>query len=275
METNTTTQIVKTKSHKKLFIALGFIFLLALIVCIGLSALIIMNANKSANNEQENQENNLPDEETDNLGDDTKEENHNDAYEQYLGTYLSARIPEGWLIKEYTDETGMYQYAQTEGVTFSGLTGLEILDENLTVLFSLSGVDGIGGGGGCEEIGVFSDTEASYVQDVKNQTDELGFTPTLEIDLTNAEYSEIFTMGLRFRRVGNVLYYATTENQTVFNTACGLESQFVKIDELNFTVDDENGEYTANAYGYGINSTVTDPHTLEHLDEVLNSIVVK
>lgn len=254
----------KKPSKKNLAIITGV--LIALLVCFLVSFLIIlMNSNSPSEDVAE-----IVDET------DTSEVPPVAAtmYE-FSGDYITATLPTGWTIEEYSDETGMHDYVDTGSVTFGGLTGLEIFDENRDMLFYLKGIDGIGGGGGCSDIGVFEDTEQTYVDQVRAETLEMGFEPTVVVDLTEKERSEIFSMGERFRRVNHQLYTPKTDNQTVFNTMCGIEAQFIVIEELGFEINDGENQYSANAYSFGLTELPTNDAVFAELDEVLNSIIVK
>lgn len=193
----------------------------------------------------------------------------------FVGKFVIANLPEGWHIKEYSDKNGMSAFADTGEVSFSGLTGLEITDENNSIVFTLKGIDGIGGAGGCLSLVEFQDTQASYVQSIKTETEALEIGTTTIVNLKNAEYVDINTLNHRFRRVNNVLYYAK-DFSSYFNTACGIDAQIIKLDELSFTIKDgTNTPYTANAYKFGITPTITSESTLEKLDYILISLKAK
>jgi len=235
--------------------------------------------NVTTNNSQNTNEtsiNSTDSESTSNTSNQTQEEVIEEpTTETFVGKYVTATIPLNWSIVEYSNKDGMAGFADTGAVTFSGLTGLEVLNENSKVVFSFKGIDGIGGAGGCSSVARFSDTQASYIQSVKDETDALGFTATTVLDFTNTDYTEIETLNHVFRRVNNVLYYAG-DYSLFFNTACGINAQFIKLDELSFTIKDgSNPVYTANAYKFGISTTVTDSETLEKLDEVLKTLKAK
>jgi len=191
----------------------------------------------------------------------------------FVGTHLTATIPEDWNIVEYSNSSGMNQFVDN-GSTFSGLTGIEVLDENNNIVFDLGGIDGIGGGSGCSTLAQFNDTELSYIQNIKEETELYGDEPTKVIDLTKEVYTEINTLNLRLRRVGNKMYVAKNFSQS-FNTSCGIEEQFVKLDELKFTIKDGADTYSANAYKFEINESVLLESTLIKLDEVLLSLKAK
>lgn len=188
----------------------------------------------------------------------------------FVGTYVTATIPENWNIIEYSNKDGLVNGMSLDGV-FNGLTGLEILDENNAVVFSLEGIDGIGGSGACTSVAQFSDTEVSYIQNIKDTNEIVGSEPPQVINLINAEYSEINTLGLRLRRVENKLYVAETF-AIPFNPECGITEKVVRIDELGFTVDNSS---PIDAYRIEINPAVLLESTLEELDEVLLTLKPK
>lgn len=196
----------------------------------------------------------------------------NSDTKEFKGNFVTATIPSDWSIKEYSDQFGLSAFVFAEEYQFSGLTGLEIQDEKNNIVFSIGGVDGIGGSGGCSEVVQFADTESVYIEGVKEETGILGFEPTAVLDFTTKEYVPIFFLGKRFRRVDNKLYIATDENPTVFNTACGIGAQFIQITELGFTADNGVDNFTTNVYDYGIDSSINDKKTLEKLDNVLNTV---
>lgn len=269
METSSTNPSQVTR---KLLIAICIIGTFLVLTIIGIALVIFNNAQKMNINTNNTQMDNSSEETQSDKSNSSEQEHINTLFE---GNYFTATLPENWTMVEYSTAEGMYEYAITENVGFKGLTGMEIFDENGNKVFFINGIDGIGGGGGCSSIGVFADTEDSYVESVKNETNEMGFEPTEEIDLSYSTYSEVSTMGLRFRRVNNVLYTTKNDNLNVFNTVCGVEGQFVKIENLSFSITENQATYSANAYSFGIPEIITDEHTLEHLDEVLNSIVIK
>lgn len=194
---------------------------------------------------------------------------------KFEGKFVATVTPVDWSVKEYSDESGTKESTDSDNISFSGLTGVDILNESNQLIFSFKGFySGRGGTSGCSEVAQFSDTEASYIEMINYETTAYfeNATPTEVIDLTNADYSDIFTFGVRFRRVGNNLYFAKEENPNTFNTACGVSAQFVELNDVNFTVMDGEYIYESNVYDYEINSAITDSNTLEKLDEVLNSL---
>jgi hypothetical protein len=192
----------------------------------------------------------------------------------FVGTFVTATIPVNWNIVEYTNFKGMSENTITENIDFSGLTGLEIFNDSGDVVFSFRGIDGIGGGYGCSSVVRFKDTDAQYIQNIIDETELTEMGSTTVIDKTKATYSEINALNLRFRRVENKMYVAKNFS-TSFNTACGIEEQFVKIDELQFNGVQDGVKYSSNAYKFGINSSIMNESTFQKLDEVLNTLKAK
>ena len=264
--TQTEPQVPQGPQQEKTALVVSVVIAAAVLLIIGIVIVYILsNANINTQNNQANNNNTPNTSYTVNkmTASETKE---------FSGTYIQATVPSDWNIVEYSDVTGMKYYAEQEGLTFSGLTGLSVLDQNGTTVFSLKGVDGIGGAGGCTEVAQFADTQDSFIQTVITETDELGFGPTTVLDYTATDYSEISFLGKDFRRVSNELYIDTANANTVFNAGCGMGGQFVTLSALGFTLSSTLDTYTAYAYEFKINGSIVDELTLIKLDDVLNSI---
>lgn len=188
----------------------------------------------------------------------------------FVGAYVTATIPVDWDIVEYSDESGLVDGMSLEG-TLIGLTGLDVIDGQDQTIFSFEGIDGIGGNGACASVGQFKDTEASYIQNVKETNELVGALPPTVINLKNQEYTEIETLGLRMRRVENKMYIAESFS-IAFNSECGIAEGIARIDELGFRV---NSDYEVDTYRLGINPEVLLESTLLQLDEVLLTLKAK
>lgn len=229
------------------------------------------------NNQQEDTQNDQNNQNEDDENDSDEDDSPNNDEEEvsntrlFRGIYVEATIPTQWNIIEYSNSQGLYEGA-ADAATFSGLTGFEIVDENSNVVFKFAGVLGIGGAGGCSSVAQFADTEASYIQMVRDERAEFELDPTQVIDYTNADYVQIFVFGRNIRRVESQLYVAREENPTVFNTACGIDENFIVTNEFAFNVTDEFGSYVGNAYYFGIEEGVSSESKLTLLDDVLNSL---
>lgn len=194
-----------------------------------------------------------------------------DETEAYEGVHVNATLHTGWSIVELTDNAGMEMYADDGSTVITGLSGLEVYDENSVKVFSFNGVDGIGGIEACSEVGVFSDTETSHLQNINAANAEVGEAAAIEVDLSGEVYSDIEMLGLRMRRLGTTLYFAASDAPSAFNTLCGLNSQFVIIPGVSFTVAQTGlAPYTGSSYAYEI--FVSDEAILEKLGDVLNSL---
>lgn len=254
-----TPQNFEARSRRKTFMVLTTI-LLAILACI-LVALIYVFVSSSRKPSQNNSA-------EFNQSDQQSQENVASTY-NFEGEYIKAALPTGWLIKEYNDVSGMNLHM--DNLEYSGLTGLDVLDQNGVVIFSLNGIDGIGGGGGCLEIGVFEDTQSSYVEGIQIETEELGIGVTQQKDLTGVDYSSILFLGEKFRRVGTDLYTAD-KSDDVFNTFCGIKADFIQVEGLSFSVEQPEPSYTSNVYHFEISKDVAlSDATLTELDSVLNS----
>lgn len=271
------TQTTTKSNNRKLLLVFLVVASIAIVTALGLLILSffgiftyersgnLTNSNNSINNAINTSANLNSSEETDNTTAPPATLNR-----VFVGTYVTATIPQEWSIVEYTDEMGFVDGMTIDGALF-GLTGLEIKDENNQTIFSLQGIDGIGGNGACTSVGQFKDTETSYVQNVKDTNDLVGSEPPTVINLMNVEYTEINALGLRMRRVDNKMYLAETFS-IAFNTECGISEKIVRIDELGFTVDND---YEVDAYRLEINPEVLLESTLEQLDEVLQTLKAK
>ncbi len=271
---------VQPKSNKKLLI---IVMVFVLIFCftitlLGIAGYLIYSTSKSPaeNDSNTNQQNNNQDNDQEELEpqqqDSSEEEEEVAITKLFKGNFVQATIPIDWTIVEHSNAEGMYDFFDTGSITFSGLTGLDIKDENNNIVFQLKGIEGIGGAGGCAEVARFLDTEASYIQMVQEERAMFEFEPTVVIDLSSEEYSEISSLDKNMRRVGSVLYVAMEENSSVFNTACGISAQFLTTGEASFNINDGEFEYSGNTYAFGISESITDSNTLEKLDQVLNSL---
>lgn len=259
----------KRKSKRVLVLSIILLVLVLLFAVITAIVLLVDSQSSSDNDSTNDEDTQIIPSYVNNESTDVEQES---LTQEFNGSYIQATIPADWSIVEYSDVNGMKYYAEQEGLTFSGLTGVSVLNEDDVVVFTLKGVDGIGGAGGCAEVAQFSDTESSYIQLVEDDTDMLGFGPTNVLDYTATDYSDISFLGKDFRRVENVLYVDTENSLAVFNPGCGLGGQFVALDSLGFTLSSNLDTYTAYAYEFKINSAVVDDETLSKLDDVLNSI---
>lgn len=182
---------------------------------------------------------------------------------KFTGDYITAEMPTGWIITEYTNGDGTDMLV--EGVTYTGLTGMKISKPGGTVVFKMEAVSGIGGVDACGEYFKFSDSSPSYQSDVETQSADLG-VPTTIVDLTGGTYSEFYFLGKRVRRINNNLYWDKTAGTGTFDAACGMEHMFWIL-PLSFTADG----MASSTYQISIESGVS-PADLNSLDDVLESL---
>ncbi len=192
---------------------------------------------------------------------------------QYQGEYINAILPLEWSLVEYTDVTGMKYAVNDPSITYTGLTGYEILNENNSVIFSFKGVDGIGGSGGCTELAQFADTQASYITNIQNETLEVGMDATVVTDYSSEDYTEISFAGKEFRRIGNNLFVNMSTNPMYFNAGCGISRKILSTTQFQFSINNSNNPNQSAPYDFRINPAISDETTLNTLDAVLNSIV--
>lgn len=188
--------------------------------------------------------------------------------QNFEGKFVKTNSPVGWTIKEYSTAEGMKYPVETPGVSYSGLTGLEIFDENNKIMFSMRGADGIGGSGGCSEVAKFDDTPQNYITDIVDTTEILGFGTTTVVNFHNVTYKSIPFLSIEFRRFTNTLYIDIDEDPNTYSTGCGISSQFVTLQDLNFTVNDNDTNYTINVYEFKLSDNASETKLVQ-LDSVL------
>lgn len=188
----------------------------------------------------------------------------------FAGTYVSAELPVGWTIVEYTNNTG--SDTLMDGTTYFGLVGMKIFNHSNTEMFYIKAMDGIGGREGCDTVYQFTDSDQAYIDHGNDWTLESGITPTNVIDLTTSTYTEYEVLDWEVRRVGSELYRNMNPNLPGFNPACGMD-KILTITNLAYYRDIEGGTTSGNTYSMEISDTV-DTTQLEMLDEVLESLSV-
>jgi hypothetical protein len=80
-------------------------------------------------------------------------------FETFDGEYITGSIPETWTLNEYVDGENLEEYTES---TFSGFTGLEILNDTGKALFSLNGHGDFGGGCWIDGYVRFTDSDKEY-----------------------------------------------------------------------------------------------------------------
>lgn len=231
--------------------------------------------------------NSKPTEEKDFSSDTTKQANQEDRVEEenavalsfdFVGDYVSAKLPKGWSIVEYADGTGSNMLMDTD---YQGLTGLSVLTEEEEEILKVNAVMGIGGFDICSSVGKFSDTSLAYIGKINNltvdyniNTDSDEAMPTI-IEIADDEYTEISFIDYRGRRVKSNLYFNDLDNANTkgFNPLCGLAAEVLTFKTLSFEYDSGMGTETGSSYSVKIMGDHNE-ETLLLLDEVMNSITL-
>ncbi len=193
------------------------------------------------------------------------------TYTDFEGELLSATIPENWTVVEYQDGAGTDMLVS--GQTYTGLTGLEVKNPADVVVFSLKGVYGIGGIGGCQTYFRFADDSTTYYNDVVAANAEVGIpTPTV-VDLTTATFSEINLFDAKVRRVATELYWDTDPVTSEFEAACGIQENIFDFGAPQFTISSPSGPVGAGIYQFSVLETATEEE-LTQLDDILDSLEI-
>jgi len=200
----------------------------------------------------------------------TPEQTETTTLTEFTGEYLKTKLPEGWTLKEYVD--GENTAFLTGGVTYKGLTGFSIFDENNTRVFKVNGADGIGGTAYCENYYKFADYSASHFDERKALNAELGEPAPTVVDLSTQTYVQYNVLGVSWRRIENQFYLDLVDGNNTFETACdGLSMSIPAYKGISFDADG----YKNTAYMTEILLTKTDTTNLEKLDIVLENLEVK
>ena len=181
--------------------------------------------------------------------------------ETYEGEYLSAIVPAGWEIVEHFDGEGTEMI--DPGTTYTGLTGIQILNEGREIM-KIEGVSGIGFVG-CRELPRFEDSSPEYEQMQQDLNDEVDQEEIEYLDYIIIDYSEFQWFDKVFRRIGAALYYDTVKGDEFFQPQC--EVSFFRLEELGFN----DGTYPGDTYMYTISQIATEDE-LRILDQILISM---
>lgn len=184
----------------------------------------------------------------------------------FSGDYVTGELPDGWTIVEY--ENGLGSDLLSTGSTYTGLTGLEVLNPSDEVVFKLEAVWGIGGIEACSQYYQFPDNSTTYYNDMVAQAAEVGVTPTV-LTFTESDYVEYELLGITVRRVGTDLYWDRTSGNSYFEAACGMSEMFLILDDISYVAD----TYTKHDYQWTLEETAPDSELLE-LDTILESLAV-
>lgn len=233
------------KRSPLLTIILSFVLLLTLLLLYLLFFTKVFEdlfvVNTQDENSQENEQENPQDEEDIELT-------------TFGGDTFTASLSEGWSIEEYYDGEGTNML--TEGITYTGLTGLKIFKNNIE-MFYLKAIYGIGFAG-CPNYAKFTDESTTYYNQVMSDN-QISGTQLNVTDYTQDEYSEFTWLGKTFRRVERAYTYDTIPNNTYFEPAC--VPTLVTFEGLEFQPEDGPA---ATSYDYG----PTQGATLDDLDVI-------
>jgi hypothetical protein len=184
-------------------------------------------------------------------------------YDKFDGKVLSStKIPTGWRVIEKMDGAGT-EYL-LEGETYTGLTGLEIVNPNNKRVFSMMAVTGIGFAG-CSEYVEFADDNPSYRSQMESNATEMGDTLNVT-DYTNTDYEEFEFLGTTVRRIGDKYFHDTQEGNNYFEAPC--VAGLITLEGLTYT---DGSGYQLEAYFYGAEDTATSGDLLI-VDQILGSL---
>jgi hypothetical protein len=189
----------------------------------------------------------------------------------FEGDYITAELPQGWTIVEYTDENGSDMIM--DGMTYSGLVGLKVFNPNSDEMFYLKAVDGIGGLAGCDEVYQFTDSAVAYLGLGNDLTGISGVTPTI-VDLTAQTYSEYTLLGFNIRRIDREIYRdAYDSDYAGFNAGCGIDQFVFELSTLSYERTIAGSVDSGHTYSWEIPSSapLTD---LDTLDDILESLSI-
>jgi hypothetical protein len=192
-----------------------------------------------------------------------EEETEEDTTTTFNGEVVTAELPEGWSIIEYFDGDGTESLPDM-GLTYSGLTALDIINPENKQVFTLQGVSGIGFIG-CPNYAVFDDDSPSYRAQQESASSEMGETLNT-IDYTDTEYEEFEWLGATVRRIGDKYYYDTQEGNNYFEPPC--VEGLITLEGLYFT-DEDDYKYESYFYGPTDDSTSDD---LVIIDQILQEM---
>lgn len=185
---------------------------------------------------------------------------------EYKGEYISAKLPKGWEIKEYTGGDAIT--TAEKSVQYSGLTNL-IISKDKENIFEMKIIDGIGLLG-CPEYVKFKDFPPAKIQEIEKENKEIGMT-TEYIDYTNISYSEFTFLGSKVRRVKNRLFSDMDDVEQYFDPGC---LEVIYLEDIFATASSNSNQttpYKINIYQVTILGNSTE-NTLKELDKVLESI---
>ena len=152
----------------------------------------------------------------------------------FKGQYITALIPHNWSIIEYTNGAGTDML--TQGVRYTGLTGLAIKNSNGKVVFVLKGVYGIGGAETCPIYYKFPDNNKAYMQQKIAESAKHG-VKTLVISVDPNSYSQTTLLGYTLRRVDNIYVPDMIGGNATYESGCGISLHILKFGSIKFTAN--------------------------------------
>jgi hypothetical protein len=187
----------------------------------------------------------------------------------FVGDFLTVDLPDEWSLVEYED--GINDDNLTGMVTYTGLTGFEVLDETDTIAFAAHGAFGIGGIAFCENYYQFPDVSLTHYSDKADINIALGEAAPTIVDYTATTYAEYEVLGTNWRRIEDKFYWDEVSTGTAFEAACGpIAMMAPTYVGLSFDADGTD----ATAYFTEILLGTADTVKLELLDDILESLVV-
>ena len=183
------------------------------------------------------------------------------------GQYLSAQLPQGWMLVEYYNGAGTNML--TEGVSYTGLTGVAIKNDKGQVVFTLKAVSGIGGPSTCPKYYKFPDNNDIYMHNKATLSQQNGVT-TQVVNVTAGNYTETALLDHVLRRVKNKNIYVADMNlnDSKYESACGIDLHILQFSPIYFKT---GGIVKEHSYQLDIQPGISESDLLK-LDNVLFSI---
>ncbi|MBN1331945.1 hypothetical protein JW978_03610 [Candidatus Dojkabacteria bacterium] len=190
----------------------------------------------------------------------------------YMGTYVTADLPDGWIITEYEDGNG--DYGLLSDGTYDGLTALTVTNPDGDVVFKIEAVNGIGGTGECSQVYQFPETEASYIQEQEDLAFGLNGVVPPTVDLSGQNYIEFELFGMEGRFLGNGVYWnVAAVGSNAFNPACNILQVALDESGLSFTYTASGQSSVVETYMPGVTSDF-EYFDAEELGAILSSLNV-
>ncbi len=190
----------------------------------------------------------------------------------FTGNYVTATLPNGWTIVEYENGAGDVMLLDGAGVTYTGLTGLEIIDDGGQIVFTLGAVQGIGGVG-CALLHQFPDSDPQYIANQIAQDSQVGIQ-TQVITVPAGTYTELQILGVSARRFENRYLFDNSNSGAFFNAECGISGSVQRLTGISFNLfvngvaDRSNPD---NDYQISLTANLS-ASTLSELDGVLSTL---